>query len=353
MNHITQQKHYTEISATKGILIILMVIGHSGAPKWLAEPLSLVRMPCFFLISGFLFKEKYLDEIRNYVTRKVKGLYIPFIKWSFIFLLLHNLFYYLNIYSISYNINDYKHKIFQILTMTGSEQLLGGFWFLKELLYASIFSLFTFKLITSINKKLSIRVLLTTSLVFALFSIMYSYANFKIPTIGSKTLLATSYFIVGYAFHKINMIYTNINKRGIGIFLFTVFVISSLYVKGSMENKGISIIPYFAVSIIASVSTIYLTKYITGYLMKILDYVGKNTLYILIFHFLSFKIVSLFILMIENLPYTNLSTFPVLEDRNGFMWVIYTIIGVVVPLLIKQAMDKLSYSCKGISKRVI
>ena len=88
--------HNAYISAAKGIIIILMVIGHSGAPIPLQNSIYLFHMPCFFLISGYLFKEKYLNDAKQFIYKKVKGLYYPFVKWSLIFLLLHNIFYHIN-----------------------------------------------------------------------------------------------------------------------------------------------------------------------------------------------------------------------------------------------------------------
>lgn len=336
------KKHYKYISATKGLLITLMVIGHSGAPQMIGEPLSLLRMPCFFLISGFLFKEKYLHDTKQYIYKKVKGLYIPFVKWSFIFLLLHNIFYSANIYSTEYHYGDFISKTLSILTMTGSERLLGGFWFLKVLLYASIISFLTFKLLTYVKLRLNLPTLGLCSLFFMFLAFFQSITAFKIPTIGTNTLLATSYFIAGVALHRVDMLYTNLNKLRIGIILFITFIISSFFVNGTINCQGYTIFSYYAVSIAASISVIFLTKRLGNRLTEILDYIGKKTLYVLIFHFISFKFVSLVLIFIQNRPFTDLSAFPVIENDSSFLWIIYSVIGVAMPLLIKNGMDKMA-----------
>lgn len=346
---VEEQKtgHNAYISAAKGIIIILMVIGHSGAPIPLQNSIYLFHMPCFFLISGYLFKEKYLNDAKQFIYKKVKGLYYPFVKWSLIFLLLHNIFYHINFYSTQYNVDNYISKVLQIVTMTGSEQLLGGFWFLKELLYASIISFLLFKLLTALNFRLKLSTLVICSLCFMFLAFCQSIITFKIPTIGSQTLLATSYFIAGVAFHKFDMLFTDLNKLKIGITLFAVFIISSFFVKGSINSQGYIIFPYYVVSIIASVSLIYLTKYLGKRTMNALDFVGKKTLYILIFHFISFKIVSLVYIIINKTPFTELASFPIVENDNKYLWITYSIVGVLVPLLIKLGLDKISsYSDK-------
>ena len=71
-----------------------------------------------------------------------------------------------------------------------------------------------------------------------------------------------------------------------------------------------------------------------------MDYIGKNTLNILIFHFISFKLVSLGIIMANGEPFERLAEFPVLTLHNNFMWILYTIIGVAMPLLIGKVMKK-------------
>ena len=73
-----------------------------------------------------------------------------------IFLLLHNVFAYLHIYDASYSLKEIAIKFVRILTMTGSEQLLGGFWFLISLCWASIATIVFFHFMQKINNLLYI-----------------------------------------------------------------------------------------------------------------------------------------------------------------------------------------------------
>ena len=102
---------------------------------------AMFHMPCFFFISGWLLSDKYLVDLKVGLMRKAKGSYWPFVKWSLIFLLFHNLLAQLHVYDASYSLREFAIKIVRIFTLTGSEQLLGGFWFLISLFWASVASL--------------------------------------------------------------------------------------------------------------------------------------------------------------------------------------------------------------------
>lgn len=153
-----QQRNKT-LDIAKAICISLMVIGHSGCPEYLDRFIYLFHMPCFFFISGWLLKDNYVTDIRKGLIKKIKGSYVPFVKWSLIFLLLHNVFSRLYIYNSSYNASDFIAKIIRILTMTGGEELLGGFWFLISLCWASIFTLLYLHLLYKKNKVTNIYIL--------------------------------------------------------------------------------------------------------------------------------------------------------------------------------------------------
>ena len=82
------------LDVLKGIGIILVVIGHSNCPKLLDDYIFSFHMPLFFIASGYFFNKKCLENKKQYFFKKVQGVYLPFLKWSVIFLLLHNVFYF-------------------------------------------------------------------------------------------------------------------------------------------------------------------------------------------------------------------------------------------------------------------
>jgi fucose 4-O-acetylase-like acetyltransferase len=71
-----------------------------------------------------------------------------------------------------------------------------------------------------------------------------------------------------------------------------------------------------------------------GKVVAVLDYIGNKTLYILTFHFLAFKAVSYLWIKTHDLPINFLSQFPVLQATGSWMWVVYAIAGVALPLLV-------------------
>ena len=129
------------LDIAKAICIILMVVGHSGCPTYLHDFVYMFHMPCFFFVSGWLLNDKYIADLKTGLLQKAKGSYYPFVKWTLIFLLFHNVFALMHIYENSYSWQTFMERIVRAFTMTGSESLLGGFWFLISLFWASIISL--------------------------------------------------------------------------------------------------------------------------------------------------------------------------------------------------------------------
>ena len=140
------------VDILKGIGIILVVVGHANCPQTLRDIIYSFHMPLFFICSGFFFSLTDTDNWKKFLERRVKRLYIPFVKWSIFFLLLHNLFYsagilnsdYGNIHgetSSIYSLNEIISRFLNILfRMSGYEPfILGAFWFMRALFVGSIF----------------------------------------------------------------------------------------------------------------------------------------------------------------------------------------------------------------------
>lgn len=334
-----EQNRNCALDIAKAICIILMVIGHSGCPDYLHRFIYMFHMPCFFFISGYLLNDKYLTNKKTGLWKKIKGSYYPFIKWLTIFLLLHNVFAYLHIYDASYSLKEIAIKFVRILTMTGSEQLLGGFWFLISLCWASIVTIVFFHVHakgkqTNYISNVSVLILL---LVMASF---WNHLPVKLPSqFGEQTFLATVFYMSGYIYHKIESKYTNPTPS---LVLFIFPAVTAIFMNLNMDCKSTVIPLYYIIAICGTVATLQLSRCLSyTKITPLLAYIGDKTLYILTFHFLSFKLVSYVYIKYNHIPLDYLTQFPVLEITNSWMWILYTLVGISLSLLIWELVHKM------------
>ena len=69
-------------------------------------------------------------------------------------------------------------------------------------------------------------------------------------------------------------------------------------------------------------------------LSRLLLYIGDNTMVILALHFITFKIGNLLKIQMYGLPITQLACFPIIQDDNQLFWILYSILGIFIPLII-------------------
>ena len=333
-----RERRNSGIDLAKGICILLMVVGHSGAPRLLNDAIYMFHMPCFFIISGWLFKEKYLDNIMSFIKRKVFTLWKPYVTWGLIFLCLTNAFIELNILNPPYlSKNDYIHEGVNILTMQRVSNLLGGFWFITSLFIASIVSTLWYKVIGN-------RLILIIAGIFLFLSVAFIFCHYSISTtFRTYTILAVAYFMAGTLLSRIKIPKGRL-KTLIIIAAMLVLASGMLFImsdeRGWMTRK--LIIPFFFSSVIISYAIIVVcTTSVPLNLFKWLETLGRRTFDILIFHFLAFKIVSLLKILYFDLPIDRLSDFPVIHDNNHIYWLIYATIGICGSLLFADTINAL------------
>lgn len=132
------------VTYAKAIAIMLMVLSHARFYQPGQAWISMFHMPLFFMMSGYCFKDSHLNDHVTFLKRRTIGVYWPLVKWSIVFVLLHNMFCTLYLYSdastyngieiMPYSIKDMVSRIMSVIfSLNYNEQLLGGYWFLREL----------------------------------------------------------------------------------------------------------------------------------------------------------------------------------------------------------------------------
>jgi fucose 4-O-acetylase-like acetyltransferase len=350
------------ISICKGIAIILMVIGHADCPGLLGRFLYEFHMPLFFITAGYFFNLKYLNDEKTFVVKRLKGLYLPFLKWSILFTLLHNVFFKLNIINDQfgngtkggvahlYSWHDIQRNILYSVTQMGGYDVFlnGAFWFFRALLISSIAYLVLFKLLRK-NSWLRCenahiaanRTGITVCLVMLLWAAWKTGCNLPITNIpqgGYRELMGTFFFGVGFLLHE--------NPR----FLHTTWwtcagcfaIVLGFSVWLTADMSWFSSFDHFLKLPVPAIAGFIMTYHLSSAIEKrhniirrFLVYCGDNTLPIFVFHILSYKVVSLIKIAYYGLDFKQIGCHMVVHEfaQQDYFWVLYTVAGVGLPLL--------------------
>lgn len=225
--------------------------------------------------------------------------------------------------------------------MRDSEQLLGGFWFLRALLLSSI----VLCIISLLAYKLRLRrYFILISLICVLY--LTKILNVSMPVIGNISLI-----ILGIVFLYVGYIYKQIEK--VELYTIRSFVLLSLCVAiGSYSNYSnmlsfeySNIISYIFFAILGTLSMfcISFSTLKESKMASLLVYIGDNTMIILALHFLTFKLISLLKIYIYNLPIAQLACFPVIKENNELFWPLYSLVGVFLPISVLRLYHNLKW----------
>lgn len=369
------------IDIAKAIGIIFVVIGHccaiprhGGNVSWqmyICDFIYTFHMPLFFFLSGYFFNKKFLDNKFNFIKKRITGLWVPYIKWSLLFTLLHNALLNIGMYGtfkgqepIAFDAYGLiKHSI-ATLFFLGGDQLIGGFWFIPTLFYASIYSLFMIWCIKTIVDKFTkqdnehtYNMLVATGIcLFIVLSALITYFSFSISKIGitNKTFLASAIFLSG---HLVAIFYRkykeNIKNNAeilficIGLIISTIITIYDPADFGEIHDWYDVIYIWFAGSI-GTWTWVLISKFLAKWsspVISVLVYIGKNTMIILALHFTCFKLINLLKIYYYNLDNVVYGSFPIIANdpssNNILWWFLYIIAGVFIPIAIKWSYDKI------------
>lgn len=188
-------------------------------------------------------------------------------------------------------------------------------------------------------------------LTLAIASIEY-LLPFHLPAqFGETTFIATAFYMAGYLCRKSGMI----NKicYSWAILLFAVPAVAAIFFSMSMNVKGWIILPYCVIATCGTIGVFFVSKSLASSgVSSILAYIGNKTLYILVFHFLAFKLVGWIYICCTNLPNSALTQFPTIANVPSWLWIVYSVVGMVLPLLIWELNGKLALSFRKIKSKI-
>ena len=285
------------IDHAKGIGIILVIIAHIiseanlSSLNILHKTIYSFHMPLFFFISGFCIslKPNKNFSLCNKIKKITTNLILPYIIWS-------------TIYAFLAETILQKKTILSILTTRGIAPL----WFLGSLAICEIIfytikkiHIFTknkketFNFISICVLSLLISFLLNTNIVIEYINTKHYFFQFMYITIG-RFFFSFAFLIIGYLFGKLNII-TKMRKYTL-IIISILLMITTFYLtyKNNLTiNLHLFEISKYTIfiitSLLGSISILFFSKFINN---KTLNYIGQNSLGLMILHYIPFPTMS-------------------------------------------------------------
>lgn len=332
-------KNIELMTMLKGLGIILVVFGHSIMANSLPHNfIYLFHLALFYFASGYFFKEKYISNLKLYIWKRVKALYFPFVKYGLLFLFLHNIFYKAGLYNNAFSLSEMAKDAVDVLKFFYFEPLLGIFWFLKSLFVVNV----TFAVVLSLCKRFNhyggACFLFLGGL--TILGIVASLKDFPLcNTLAEFVLLPLA--ALGYIWKMSN------RKFRFNAIAFVVsFVILLLCVHVKVEISMHKLFTNPLIFYLVSVCGVYFCLCICSFMNElnvrsVITRIGLHTMPIFVWHLLIFRGVSLIIIQIYGLSMDKLSMHPIIPIDNGIWCLIYTFIGIAIPLLILNLRDKI------------
>lgn len=360
-------KRDEKIDITRGLAMILVVLGHAGFP--LKSYIYLFHVAVFFIIAGVCWKEDYSDGLKTlkvFLKRKIWSLYIPYIIWLDLFSLLHNFFLNINFYSdnelflegnlgnsfglvYSYSRYDLIACIIKNFLFMGNEPMAGASWFIRCLFLVVV-------LWTSIDflikKTFPSHIYILRWGISCFFMgignylrIQEIYLPFNLSTVFSVYIL----FCFGIYYNKIVMekLANECQPKKIHRILFFFLCIVLLGVMNMLGNVELSMNQYESICFLLIASILGWTILVEvasiikiSRIRKVLSIIGQNTVCILFLHFLVFKLINVLQVVVYGMPFYRIAGYPTLYSDRGW-WIMYTTVGIIVPVGIKQVMKRL------------
>jgi len=279
-------KHNEDLDFLRGIGIIFVVLGHCFTTAIVAkyniigmgkDIIYTFHMPLFFIVSGYLqgLKPYKLEQLKKFSGRQMQKLLFPYFTWS---ILLYVFYFVLNKMEIvTINENITLNPISLILDIFSFKVVTGNvLWFVYILFLLSIVSYFIHSFIN--NRTINVLFVLV---VFFLGIAANSYLQDELFVL-KRFLVMWIYYEIGVFIGKyIDDISFKANWR----LNITLVGLYALLFIGYTNTSGIVGKTLKLLCALIAVFILYsLSKYDRSWFYRIVNYIGKRTLYVYYLH---------------------------------------------------------------------
>ena len=235
------------------------------------------------------------------------------------------------------------------------EFLLGAFWFFRALLVSSILFMVLYRLIDGRRPWLSgnkaVVVIIAATLLFAVFRIGCGVKVLTIFQGGIRETWGVIFFGIGVLYRS----YEDRIKMNVYLavlFFLLLFVGAYFHLAGmNLSPKLIDVLTLPVTGTVGFLLVRYISSIIDSYQGKVrnfLIYAGNMTVYVYVFHIISFKVVSVIKILWYGLPWGQIGCHMVIHEHHGdYFWILYTIVGVGLPLMWIYCYNTLKIKFKG------
>lgn len=351
------QKRIEWVDVFKGLAIILMVVGHSTGR--FNGFIYQFHMSMFFFISGYTYTHNRNELYTKFALKKAYRLLLPVfvvaIGMLFFMAVLGKFGLYSILFSEAQPYIGFEQGI-KLLFTNGSMYAwwLGASWFMFTLF--GIFMLA--KLICAYIQNKYIMAILSIALYFIGIYFAGQGMGMQIYIFSlTNIFIGQFYFIMGY-------MCKSIKRRDISNIYYILLCIISFMIMDVFRQKGATV-DYASLSfgrpilnIFASINGILFVYFVSSILSKykiykMFEYIGQNTLPIVIFHFMYFKITSIILIAMNIAPFEQLASF--LPGPMENYWFVYSLLSILASIITWKILIKIKIiqTLLGENKNVI
>lgn len=291
----TKKQRINWLDSYRGIVIISIVFIHIITTFPVFEPVmkmfSIMRMPAFFFISGYLLSEKYVDFI-FFFKHRFRQLIIPYfiffilniIFWQFTHLLLNNPY---------ENTTNLVIGMFYGVPSSGLMSTAGPLWFVLALFLTEMYFMsIKVYILKDIHK------LFTLTILAIIGFILSMYVEYRLPWNADIAFIGVLFYGLGNLTKKYNLLHAiTINTLSIKIFFITLFLSISIWFSlNSVNDYARDIFDNIVFSFFGAMSGITALILISTFKIiensQTLQYLGRNTYIILAFHNIAILILT-------------------------------------------------------------